>query len=526
MRRKPVNPDAAQAEGVDYLLREFSALRTTAPAAGTVADASKGGPIEPTYLIAAYNARDEIRAVADFVCDGTDDQEEFAAALAILRAKHVADSEYGGGCLQLSSGTFFMSDTLKTGFTPYIGRITMRGVGQDATIITSANVAPSYGDSLVSLTTEQVIADMTIETRHAGWEYAISVFGTDIDNPGIIQDCTVRNNYSNANPNHGAINLGQYCAAINCTVEHDIADTGGYAAIFATGPASRVMSCTVVGSGASGIEFYNSDDIFCVNNYVQDCTEHGIYFHLLSDGGTIIGNIVDTATIDGDDILIAGDNVVYGGNIGTVVDTGSGNVTFDNSGVTAADVSPLTTKGDLWGYDTADNRVGIGANGTRLTPDSGEATGLRWDTPASAMLYVSSASATTIGSSSTPVKVAGTTTLETTPAAVGFTMPANNRLTYTGTATKKFLVTATITAETAVSAPNQLLGFHIAEGGTVNAHTTIQRFVVTAQQKGAIAIQGMFELATNDYVEAWISNETAGNNATVTHMVLTAIEVP
>ena len=124
------------------------------------------------------------------------------------------------------------------------------------------------------------------------------------------------------------------------------------------------------------------------------------------------------------------------------------------------------------------------------------------------------------------MKVAGTTTLETTPAAVGFTMPSNNRLTYGGTATKKFLVTATITVETAVSAPNQLLGLHLAEGGTVNTHTTIERFVVTEQQKGALAIQGMFELATNEYVEVWISNETAGNNATVDWMTLTAIEVP
>lgn len=44
--------------------------------------------------------------------------------------------------------------------------------------------------------------------------------------------------------------------------------------------------------------------------------------------------------------------------------------------------SPLTTKGDLYTFDTADARLGVGANGTVLTADSAETTGLKWATPA------------------------------------------------------------------------------------------------------------------------------------------------
>ena len=44
--------------------------------------------------------------------------------------------------------------------------------------------------------------------------------------------------------------------------------------------------------------------------------------------------------------------------------------------------SPLTTKGDLYTYSTTDTRIGVGANGTVLTADSAEATGLKWTTPA------------------------------------------------------------------------------------------------------------------------------------------------
>jgi len=49
---------------------------------------------------------------------------------------------------------------------------------------------------------------------------------------------------------------------------------------------------------------------------------------------------------------------------------------------TTADQTPLTTKGDIFTFTTTDARLGVGANGTVLTADSAEATGLKWATPA------------------------------------------------------------------------------------------------------------------------------------------------
>lgn len=94
------------------------------------------------------------------------------------------------------------------------------------------------------------------------------------------------------------------------------------------------------------------------------------------------GILKSTTTTGALTIAVNSDLPAMSATVGGAVPTPPNNTTDflrgDGTFATPAGSSPLTTKGDLFTYDTASARLPVGTNGQVLTADSAEATGLKW----------------------------------------------------------------------------------------------------------------------------------------------------
>lgn len=59
-----------------------------------------------------------------------------------------------------------------------------------------------------------------------------------------------------------------------------------------------------------------------------------------------------------------------------------------NSGSSGGTTSPLTTKGDVWGYSTVNARIPVGSNGQVLTARSSASQGVDWEAAGGGVLAV------------------------------------------------------------------------------------------------------------------------------------------
>lgn len=129
-------------------------------------------------------------------------------------------------------------------------------------------------------------------------------------------------------------------------------------------------------------------------------------------------------------------------------------------------------------------------------------------------LYFSSSSATTL-SAATPAKAAGTTAEMLSQ---DFTASTSNRLTYDGTTTLNFKVSASLSASSVAGA--ETLDFYIYKNGTVVTGSQIQR-KVSNNDVGAVSLECIVSLATDDYVEIWVES-LGGDNVVIDYGCVTA----
>jgi hypothetical protein len=132
--------------------------------------------------------------------------------------------------------------------------------------------------------------------------------------------------------------------------------------------------------------------------------------------------------------------------------------------------------------------------------------------------YISSITATTITTAGNFYKIAGSTTADTLS---NFTQPTNNRLTYTGTATRKFLVNAALSFH-GTTGNDYKFAFH-KNGSSILSASIISTTATGAGNLAHVSCQCIVELATNEYIEVFVTNVDATNPATVDFMNMTAV---
>ena len=136
-----------------------------------------------------------------------------------------------------------------------------------------------------------------------------------------------------------------------------------------------------------------------------------------------------------------------------------------------------------------------------LTPSS--ATG-KFDTPAATPITIAGIFySPTSGTSSI---VNGTADID---------MPQAGRIRYIGVADRHFMLSVSITAT--VAGNNQDIRFQLTKNGTALPETIVARTWGTGADGGNLAMNTSTILATNDYIELQVSNDTSTSTVTITN---------
>ena len=411
MTRKPLDPGAAMAQGVDKLLREFKGLRTLPPSeepsTTTGGTGNFTGPIEPSVLVASADASVALKAVADYVCDGVDDQIEIQAAADFVNA-----SASGNGVVLMTDGYFYVSENI---ILP-LG-VALRGNDVQTTIIqavASANWDTSKaviecvgtGTTATAVSVQHMTIDvpdfanpipvsaLTLDNATARfvtihWDNTQSsaVAGLYLKRTGkaFVVAVIVDSGLSNLD---GCVINDDYVSLNDSYVQggaRSLTTSGSYLKMHSTHVYQAVIGsslstfdqCTFKSNGLSAyscVEITGDGNLFADNIITNDPAQTGDQALKISgDDNLILGTLADdTHTVNSLEIASGATDNIIGFNA-----WGSG-YTDSGTGTIFPLVSPLTTKGDLFGFDTDDNRLPVGTDTHVLTADSGETLGVKW----------------------------------------------------------------------------------------------------------------------------------------------------
>jgi hypothetical protein len=251
------------------------------------------------------------------------------------------------------------------------------------------------------------------------------------------------------------------------------------------------------------------------------------YVLVAADAGTVVQmNSASATTITVNTALFAAGDTVQIQNVGAGVCTvTAGTATVSTSAVLALkqydagslyfnstsaalffaadaadNTSPLTTKGDIYGFSTLNARIPIGTNNQVLTADSAEALGLKWATPASGSTFVGCSIYATAQNISTA-------TLTNIAYANEFfdsdgfhdNTTNNSRITIPAGKAGKYLLTTTVQFDNNASTAQQILQNGTAIGGTAYGYMT---FLNATASRNHIQSTAIVTAAVGDYFQS------------------------
>lgn len=271
---------AGTVHAVNQLLR-----RSAEPPEDTAASATSDvtpftGPIEPTFLVAASDARQEIRDLADFRCDGTNDHVEIQSAVDALPAT--------GGRVQLTEGTFsFNTEGSSNHHVLVPDYTTVAGTGR-GTVIEMYGSASTYSSmNGFALSGYSTLRDMSIDlsnvTSPSGTGNFFAVAGNVHEHITGIRFAGL-----NASSTNLAVyvNAGQYNRVDTCQFfEFSRAVVGSGLGVW--GAQGVVVSACMFSGGNSS---YEATGVLASGwTTVQASTFYGCHVETSSNGNSVIG---------------------------------------------------------------------------------------------------------------------------------------------------------------------------------------------------------------------------------------------
>jgi hypothetical protein len=211
----------------------------------------------------------------------------------------------------------------------------------------------------------------------------------------------------------------------------------------------------------------------------------------------VFGQAVDTDLAD-----------LKGGTTGQVLSKTSG-TDLDFTWITPTDQTPLTTKGDLFGYSTADARIPVGTDGQVLTADSAETLGVKWAAPSAAGFVGAKATRTSSQNinNNTFTAVLWNSDIYDTDA-IHDTSTNTDRFTVPSGKDGKWAITASVLWAGSSTGERRIAIYK-------NGSATSDDFRLSGQGSAGqtIAINSVFDLVATDYLSVYVYQESGSTLA-------------